>query len=58
MEENLISARICKIMGYLERFSSSESSPSPENTPKENIAVVDKMLIIWIDLYHNRNKIL
>lgn len=46
MEENLISARICKIMGYLERFSSSESSPSPKNTPKENIAVIDKMLII------------
>lgn len=33
-----------KSMGYLVIFSSSESSPSPKNTTKENIAVTNKYL--------------
>lgn len=57
MEENLILVRICKIMGYFERFFSFESFLSFENISKENIVVIDKMFIIWIYLYYNRNKI-
>lgn len=44
MEENLILVRICKIMGYFERFFSFESFSSFKNTPKENIVVIDKCL--------------
>lgn len=44
MEENLILVRICKIMGYFERFFSFESFLSFENISKENIVVIDKCL--------------